>query len=103
MSVTPIPVVDAGWAPRITQDGRSSFATWRRSVGLPPSGVAMTAEHHRLETMVGEVAQAGRCYPGLTLAGAWYHGPGIAGCVRSGEQTATSCRPVAGPGRRAAS
>ena len=110
MSLTPrawrapdaIKGADAGCAPRVTKDGGRRSRRRRRPAGHPPAGAAMTAEHRRLETLAGELTPAQRCYPGLTLTGASYHGLDIAACVRSGERTATSCRPVAGPERRAA-
>ena len=97
-----VPVGDAGCATRVTHDG--DRGTRRpRPAGHPRSGVAMTAEHRRLEAVVGELVQTRTCYAGLTLPGAWYDGPGIAAGVRSRARTATSCRPVAGSQCRVAS
>jgi hypothetical protein len=47
-----------------------------------------------------QIGAARTCYPGLTLPGASSQGLEIAAGVRSGERTATSCRPVAGRERR---
>ena len=51
----------------------SSFATGRRPFGHRPGGAAMSAQHRGPQTPVGEVARAGRRYPGPTLPGAWCH------------------------------